>query len=127
MLDKQVQSTLLSPIAKRQSSLDRCTMHRPEEKSAPFTSLHLVQPISANGREALEMEKEFKLGLMVQHMTENGKIIKLTVLEHSITLMVMSIRVSGDGTKQMDLESISIIMGHFIRAIGKMTCRVDLA
>ena len=54
------------------------------------------------------MDLEFKYGLIMQNMRENGEKIKLTGEESSGTLTEISMKVNGRMTKPTAMESISM-------------------
>ena len=63
---------------------------------------------------------------MVQHIKDNGIIIKCKDKEHFLNTMEIYILVNSNKINSMEKENISIIIQLIIKASGKMIWKMDM-
>jgi len=74
-----------------------------------------------------DMVMEYKFGQMAPDMKENGKIIRLMVVEYFITLMEIFSMACGKMTKRMVLVLIITQTAVNMKESGLMTCKMETA
>jgi hypothetical protein len=85
-------------------------MEAKKEKKKGSLFLKQEQHMKENGEVDLEMDMEFKFGLMVPNTKDFGKIIKLVEMESLLMQMEISIKVNGLTIKRTELGRIIISM-----------------
>lgn len=88
--------------------------------------LKVVQYILGNGKEKLEMEKEYRFGLMEQNMKASGNVTGHMGEENLHIQMEIFMMENGKMIWQMDMECIYMLMVLNMKDNGLMISNMDM-